>query len=105
MHCSRFAMMFIVQPLEEFHMSHPLHDHSPENTGQSMAFSEKARKLIVHWSKHNDDHAQSYRQWADKFRENGLTAAAARLESAAVLTEKINNTLSEALQHVDRASE
>jgi hypothetical protein len=82
-------------------MPHHPHDHLPEEASQSMAFSEKARKLILHWSKHNDDHAQSYRQWAGQFRENGLVSAAAMLESAAVLTEKINGALSEALQHID----
>ena len=86
-------------------MPHSPHDHPAEDADQSMAFSEKALKLIMHWSKHNDDHAQSYRQWAAKFRENGLAAAAARLESAAVLTEKINYTLSEALQHINQTSD
>ena len=94
----------MAQSLEEFDMPHPPYDHSSEDAGHSMPFAEMARKLILHWAKHNDDHAQSYRQWADKFRENGLASAAARLESAAVLTEKINNTLSEALLHVDRAN-
>jgi hypothetical protein len=82
-------------------MSSHHHDHSSEHPGQSISFSEKAHKLIEHWLKHNDDHAQSYRQWADTFRQNGLASAAVLLESAAELTQQINLTLSEASQLVD----
>ena len=88
-------------PDQEYNMSDHHNDHSSEKLNQSMAFSEKAHKLIDHWVKHNDDHAQSYRQWADTFRLNGLESAAALLESAAELTRQINLTLSEASYLVD----
>ena len=82
-------------------MSDHHNDHSSEKLNQSMAFPEKAHKLIDHWVKHNDDHAQSYHQWADTFRLNGLESAAALLESAAELTRQINLALSEASHLVD----
>ena len=82
-------------------MSHHHHDHASEQAGPSIPFSEKAKKLIAHWTKHNRDHAQSYRQWAEIFRQNGLGSAANELESAAELTEKINGALVEASRRVD----
>ncbi len=82
-------------------MSRHHHDHSSGQTGHTITFPEKAHKLMDHWIKHNDDHAQSYHQWADAFRENGLGAAAVLLESAAELTRQINLTLTEALQQIE----
>lgn len=78
---------------------HP--DHSSERQNQTLEFPEKAHKLIDHWVRHNDDHAQSYRQWADTFRANGLDSAAAMLDSAAELTRQINLTLAEASHLLD----
>ena len=82
-------------------MSDHHHDHSSERQNQSIAFPQKAHKLIDHWIKHNDEHAQSYRQWADTFRLNGLESAATLLESAAELPRQINLTLTGALNLVD----
>lgn len=82
-------------------MSHHHHDHSSDNPNQSIPFPQKAHKLIDHWIKHNDDHAQSYLQWANTFRLNGLEAAAVLLESGAELTRQINLTLAEASRMVD----
>lgn len=82
-------------------MSHNQDDHSSLHHHQPMAFSEKALKLLDHWIKHNDDHASSYRQWADTFRQNGFESAAILLESAAALTGQINLTLKNAHQSID----
>lgn len=76
-------------------------DHSFQQNHQSMAFSEKAMKLLDHWIKHNDDHALSYRQWAETFRQNGMESAATLLESAAALTGQINLALKNAHQSID----
>ncbi len=84
-------------------MSHHHHDHLSENPTQSISFPGKAHKLIDHWIKHNNDHAQSYRQWADTFRLNGLASAATLLESAADLTQQINLALDGASRLVDRS--
>ena len=65
-----------------------------------MTFPQKARKLIDHWIQHNEDHAQSYREWADNFRQSGLDSAADRLETAADLTRQINLTLTGALDQI-----
>jgi hypothetical protein len=88
-------------PDQEYRMSDHHHDHSSEKLNQSIPFPEKAHKLIDHWIKHNEDHAQSYCQWADTFRLNQLESAAALLESAAELTRQINLTLATASRLVD----
>ena len=82
-------------------MSDHHHDHSSEKLNQSIPFRDKAHKLIDHWVKHNDEHARSYRQWADAFRQQGLESAAALLTSAAELSRQINHTLAAASHLVD----
>lgn len=82
-------------------MSDHHHDHSPEKQNPSIEFSEKAHKLIDHWIRHNDEHSQSYHQWADAFRSNGFDSAATLLDSVAQLTRQINLTLVEASHLID----
>jgi len=39
------------------------HEHNHE-IHNSLTFDEKLVKLLEHWIKHNDDHAENYRDWA-----------------------------------------
>ena len=71
-------------------MSHH-HDHSHE-TDPELPFAEKLGKILEHWLKHNEDHAKTYRAWAGRARENGMTSAADHLEAAARKTLEIGNT-------------
>jgi hypothetical protein len=86
-------------------MSHHHEQDLHQNTQcpMPMAFHEKAGMLLEHWIRHNDEHAQSYRQWAAEFRQNSLGAAALLLESAAELIAHINQTLHEAAEQVASA--
>ena len=91
---------------EHHHHHHDHHNHhDPDENKQALTFPEKARKLIAHWIRHNEDHAHSYRQWADEFRRNDLSAAAAMLESAAELTSQINHTLVQAEDTISPADD
>lgn len=63
-----------------------------------MSFADRMEKLLDHWLEHNTDHAATYRQWAEKARENGMDAVAAQLEEAARMTLEINETFSAAAQ-------
>lgn len=81
-------------------MSQSHHDRSTEESNPTVPFPQKARILIEHWINHNLAHAQSYRQWADAFRQNGLESAAELLESAAESTRQINQTLALASESV-----
>ena len=67
------------------------HEHGEENA--QIPFHEKAKKLIDHWIKHNDDHAADYRRWAEAFRNHAMNKAADALESAAEQNERINAAL------------
>lgn len=69
-------------------MSHHSHDHADGQ--QEMPFEEKLNKLIAHWIRHNDDHAENYRQWASQARQHQLNEAGALLEKAAHMTDSIS---------------
>lgn len=76
------------------------HDHSEHASKDTLTFPQKARRLLEHWIHHNEDHASSYRQWAEEFRKNDLAATAEPLEKAAQATADINRSLEQALTHL-----
>ena len=43
-------------------------------------------KLLDHWVKHNDDHAKTYRDWAEKAKDKDMVQTASLLEEAADMT-------------------
>ena len=66
------------------------HDHHEHDVKSELSFDEKMIKLLDHWLKHNEDHAGTYRDWAEKARQNQLEAVAALLEEVCGLTAEIN---------------
>ena len=54
-------------------------------------------KFLDHWIRHNDDHAGTYRGWAEKARENHLDGAADLLNEAARMTIAISSRFEAAL--------
>lgn len=72
------------------HHAHDDHGHAP------MSFEEKMAKILEHWIQHNDDHAQSYRKWADDARAAGKDRAADLLEEAAAKTLEISDIFKKA---------
>ena len=86
-------------------MSHHHHDHDhaghhhDHTHGQvEMPFAEKIAKLLDHWVKHNDDHALTYRGWADQARQNHLDEVARIIEEAAEMNLAINEKFEKAKQ-------
>ncbi len=73
------------------------HDHD-HGDGHSLSFPEKMVKLLEHWIKHNTDHAESYRDWAEKAKANGLEGAIGPLEDAAGMTLAISGKFEEAIE-------
>ncbi len=65
-----------------------------------MTLAEKAVKLLDHWIRHNNDHAATYRQWADRLKEEDRVEAASLLIEAAGLCAKINDCFSEAAKKI-----
>ncbi len=53
-------------------------------------------KLLEHWIKHNDDHAETYRDWAQKAKEKNMREAGLLLEDAADMTLMISKKFEEA---------
>ena len=74
-------------------MTHHHHHHEIQST---LSFDEKMIKLLEHWIKHNDDHAATYRDWAQKAKKKYMREASSLLEDAAEMTLKISKKFEEA---------
>ncbi len=81
------------------HHHHHDHDHEIEST---LSFDEKMIKLLEHWVKHNDDHAETYRGWAKKAKEKNMDETASLLENAAEMTLEISKKFEEAARIIRR---
>ena len=81
-------------------MTHHHHDHDHEMQS-TLSFDEKMIKLLEHWIKHNDDHAQTYREWAQKAKEKNKSKAALMLEDAAEMTLSISKKFESAMKLID----
>ncbi len=75
---------------------HEHHHHHHTNAESEMTVLEKAIKMIEHWIRHNDDHSNTYRQWADKIKKENLADAAALIEEIAELHESMNTKFKQA---------
>ena len=71
-------------------------DHH-ENAQSTLSFEEQMIKLLEHWIKHNDEHAASFRNWAEKAHKNGLEKIDPLLEDAAKMTVLISKKFEDAL--------
>jgi hypothetical protein len=80
--------------------SHHHHDHPHTDTVREVAIDQKLAMLLEHWIKHNETHAQTYREWAQKAVALGMHDVRARIEEAVVLTLEANRKFEEALQRV-----
>jgi len=80
-------------------MTHHHHDHEIK---ADLSFDEKMIKLLEHWIKHNDDHAQTYRDWAQKAKGKNKKKAALLLEDAAEMTLLISKKFEAAAKLIDR---
>ncbi len=63
----------------------------------SMSDQEKLRILLAYWIEHNLDHAQEFRQWAQRAEAFGSKEAASKLEGAAQEMTALNDSLRTAL--------
>ncbi|MBW1727086.1 MAG: hypothetical protein JRF31_06850 [Deltaproteobacteria bacterium] len=79
------------------HHHHHDHDHDHDHEIEStLTFDEKMIKLLEHWVKHNDDHAETYRDWAKKAKENHMDEAGSLILDAAEMTLAISKKFEEA---------
>jgi len=59
---------------------------------------EKLRILLDYWIKHNKEHGEEFREWAEKAKEGGEAAIYEELMSAVQQMENINIPLSKAMK-------
>jgi hypothetical protein len=85
-----------MSPKEHIMGHHQSDGKGTDHDSPTLSFSQKAHKLLDHWIHHNEDHAQSYYQWASEFRNHDFAEAAVLLEAAAELSAQINHALRQA---------
>ena len=61
----------------------------------------KLRILLPHWIEHTQDHAASFRKWAERARELGLEAVAEQIEVAVERMATCNQALRAALEALE----
>ena len=76
-------------------------DQEPDQPSPgTLSFEEKMIKLLEHWIRHNDDHADSYRDWAEKARAHGMSDAGEHLAEVAEMTGRITGKFEEILKTI-----
>ncbi len=76
--------------------------HTHQDQQSDLSFEAKLNKLMEHWIKHNDDHVQTYDDWAEKARLENFTEAATLIEEAAGITKEITEKFKEALKCINK---
>ncbi len=63
---------------------------------------EKLKVLLKYWSKHNKEHSQEFREWADKAKSSGESEICDDILDAAQGMDKTNEPLLRALKKLER---
>ena len=63
---------------------------------------EKLRTILHYWARHNREHSQEFREWADKIAKLGEIEVARKLEQAAQEMDKASQSLSDALNSLEK---
>ena len=61
---------------------------------------EKLKRLLHHWMEHNDEHAEIYRDWADKASSLGNEKLSEILGKLFHETKKLNDLFDEAIKTI-----
>jgi len=88
--------------MSHHHHDHHDHDHHHHDTESPMSFDEKLLKLLDHWIRHNDDHAENYKTWAEKARENSMGEVASLLEDVADMSQALTQKFAAAAKLVKK---
>ena len=79
------------------------HHHHHDDTQEVLTFEQKMFKILDHWIKHNKDHAATYRDWAEKARQNKLLAVGELLDDAAEIALQVNGKFKDAKKIVEKS--
>ena len=61
---------------------------------------DKVRVLVPHWMEHNAEHAEAFREWAERARQAGAPEAGDDIVRAAAAMEQSNQHLRAALERM-----
>jgi hypothetical protein len=94
---------------EHGHDHHQGHDHSPVPTAEeapipALTPHQRLTRMVEHWLHHNEEHAHSFRDWAERAREMGQMGAAVLIEDVARQSLLQNEQLQKALALLRSAS-
>ena len=78
------------------------HHHHHHDVQSDLTFEEKLIKLLEHWLKHNADHAETYRQWADSARSNKLPQVGDLLDEVSTMSADMDEKFKEALELIKK---
>jgi hypothetical protein len=62
---------------------------------------EKLKRLLHHWKEHNDEHAETYRQWDEKAEAMGNKELSNILSRLCDETKKLNRLFEDAMKAID----
>ncbi|MEW6571876.1 MAG: hypothetical protein AB1390_12030 [Nitrospirota bacterium] len=68
---------------------------------ENMEDLEKLKRLLHYWMEHNNEHAEVYRDWAEKTSSLGNKALSEILGRLSAETKKLNRLLEEAIKTID----
>ena len=86
--------------MSHHHSGHEQHSHDHHDSGDELTSMQKLAMLLEHWMKHNENHAQTYREWAHKAAALAMHDVRARIEEAMELTLAANRKFEQALKRV-----
>ncbi len=72
------------------------HHHTDTDSHSELPFEKKLVTLLDHWIKHNQDHALTYKNWAEKAKANDMSEVAGLLEDAAETSLRVNDLFAQA---------
>lgn len=61
-----------------------------------MEEAKRLNTLLTHWIEHNESHIKSYRQWADRLKDDRLDEIALKIGEAAGIISMANEKIKEA---------
>jgi hypothetical protein len=73
------------------------HHDLPHEVKSDLTFEERLIKLLDHWIKHNESHAGTYQEWAEKAASSGLPAVSEQLKEVCSLTQSIDSKFKQVL--------
>jgi hypothetical protein len=62
---------------------------------------QKLKHLLHHWKEHNDEHAETYKDWAEKMSSLGNKELSAILSNLYNETKKLNGLFEDAMKAID----